>query len=443
MSRFLCLVSYSLIPATCYLLLVSCDTTKPQQGQQKQGQSRNRQNARANKQDTEANEMQVSMFLYHSDEANSQLYYNINNNQVLYKRSDTTGDFIARVKIFYKLLPNADSKSFFDSATVYVEDRSKTEPQSKYITGSFPVKVNATQPCYIELQVSDVNSKRQHTHYIKCDKTNPYTQQNYLLMGSGTSIYYSNKIERGSNITVYNARVPFSRARVDFFVNDYSLPPPPFSPREPAPYPSIPDSTFYATSLDGHSIPLKVAKRGVYFIRLDSATNLTGCTVMGVEQYFPKVLSHTQMIAATRFILNKDEYQKLTDAQDKQAAIENFWLGLAGDNQDKAKELIKNYYNRVQDANTFFTSHIEGWKTDMGMVYIVFGTPTKTYKTPQLETWVYGKEGTPNSATFKFEKINNPFSERNYKLIRNESYKYAWTVAVSNLRAGHFYLDKK
>ena len=190
MSRFLCLVS-------CTMILVSCDTTKPQQGKQGQGQGRNRQNARANKQDTEANEMQVSMFLYHSDETNSQLYYNINNNQVLYKRSDTTGDFIARVKIFYKLLPNPDAKTFYDSATVYVEDRSKTEPQAKYITGSFPIKVNATQPCYIEFRVSDVNGKRQHTHYIKCDKTNPYTQQNYLLMGSGSSIYYSNEIRTG------------------------------------------------------------------------------------------------------------------------------------------------------------------------------------------------------------------------------------------------------
>jgi hypothetical protein len=182
-------------------VLYSCDTKKPQ------GQGRNRQDVKHKKQDTEANELQASMFLYHSDETNSQLYYNLNNNQLLYKRSDTTGDFIAQVKVFYKLLPNAGSKTFYDSATVYITDRSKTEPQTKYITGYIPLKINAPQPCYIELHIRDVNSKRQHTHYIKCDKTNPYTQQNYLLMGNGSSIYYANKIERGSNITIYNARV--------------------------------------------------------------------------------------------------------------------------------------------------------------------------------------------------------------------------------------------
>lgn len=427
----------------CLLLICySCNTTKPQQGQQKKGQGRNKEREQSRTYSKEDNELQVSMFLYHSDEINSQLYYNINNNQVLYRKSDTTGDFIARVKVFYKLLPNADAKTFYDTATVYITDRSQKEPQTKYITGYFPLKINAPQPCYIELHISDVNGKRQHTHYIKCDKTNPYTQQNYILLGSGSSIYYSNKIESGSNVLVNNGRAPFHKARVDFFMNDYSLPPPPFSQREPLPYPSIPDSTFYVTSLDGHSIPLKVAKRGVYFIRLDSASNATGCTVMGVEQYFPKVLSHAQMIAATRFIMNKDEHQKLLDAQDKQAAIDKFWLTLGG-SQDRAKELIKKYYNRVQDANAFFTSHIEGWKTDMGMIYIVFGPPSKTYKTQQMETWVYGKEGTPNSATFRFEKINNPFSEHNYKLIRNTAYKDTWTVAVSNWREGHIYLDTK
>ncbi|HEX7413258.1 MAG TPA: GWxTD domain-containing protein, partial [Bacteroidia bacterium] len=224
--------------------------------------------------------------------------------------------------------------------------------------------------------------------------------------------------------------------------NDYSLPPPPFSQREPSPYPSIPDSSFYVKSYDGHSIPLQVAKQGVYFIRLDSASNTSGCTIMGVEQNFPKVLSHIQMIAATRFILSKEEYQKLMSASDKQAAIDKFWLDLAG-NKERARELIKCYYNRVQDANSFFTSHIEGWKTDMGMVYIIFGAPNKTYKTQQMETWVYGNEGTPNSVTFRFEKINNLFSDTNFKLIRNASYKDPWYIAVNNWRDGHVYLDTK
>lgn len=429
-----------LLLAICHLVLVSCNNTKPQGQGKRQGRNREKeQNRTYSKED---NNLEASMFLYHSDSLNSQLYYNINNSQLIYKRTDTTSNFKASVKVFYKMLPYADSKTFFDSATVYINDKSEKEPQTKYLTGYIPLKINVSQPSYIELTISDVNGKRHGIHYIKCDKKNPYAQQNYIFLGSGGSIYFSNKIEKGSDIVVNNGRVTFKKARVDFFANDYSLPPPPFSQKESLPYPSIPDSTFYVNSYDGHSIPLKIAKQGIYFIRLDSSVNSTGCTIMGVEQYFPKVLSHEQMIAATRFIMNKDEYQKLINAPDKQAAIDNFWLTLGGA-QERAKELIKRYYNRIQDANTFFTSHLEGWKTDMGMVYIVFGPPAKTYKTQQMETWVYGNEGTPNSATFRFEKISNPFSDNNYKLIRNQAYRDPWYLAVNNWREGHVYLDTK
>ena len=416
------------------LVLFSCNTAKPQ----KQRRDREREQSRTYSKD--ADELQVHMFMYHVDSINSQLYYSIDNKQLIYKKTDSTNNYSARVKVFYKLLPYADSKDFFDSASVYINDKSVGEPQAKIIAGYIPLKINIVQNCYIDLYISDLNGKRHQKHYLKCEKKDPYNQQSYLITGGDKQVYFSNKIERGSVVDIFNTRVNFNTARVDFFANDYSLPPPPFSQRDPMPYPTIPDSTFYISSRGGHVITLRVAKQGVYFIRLDTASS--GCMVMGVEPNFPKVLSHEQMIAATRFIMNKDEYQKMASATDKQAAIDNFWLALGG-GQDRAKELIKRYYNRVQDANNFFTSHIEGWKTDMGMIYIIFGAPSKTYKTKQMETWVYGNEGSPNAITFRFEKINNPFSENNFKLIRNQNYSYPWTMAVSNWRDGHVYLDTK
>ena len=70
---------------------------------------------------------------------------------------------------------------------------------------------------------------------------------------------------------------------------------------------------------------------------------------MGVEPNFPKVLSHEQMIAATRFIMNKDEYQKMLNAKDKQAAIDNFWLTL-GAGEDRAKELRAKYVELMKSV---------------------------------------------------------------------------------------------
>src|SRR6185312_1853529 len=283
------------------LFLSSCNSTKPQK--------RDREREQSKTYSKDANDLQLHMFLYHADSINSQLYYSIDNKQLVYKKIDSANNFSAQVKVFYKFLPYADSKVFFDSSTVYINDRVAGEPQAKNLAGYIPLKINVAQTSYLELNISDVNGKRHQTHYIKCEKKDPNGQQSYIIMGNNNEVFFSNKIEKGNSINVYNTRLTFAKARIDFFANDYSLPPPPFSERASLPYPTNPDSTFYVNSNNGNSIPLQIKRQGIYFVRLDTAVN--GCTIMGVEQNFPKVLSHEQMIAATRFIMNKDEYQKL------------------------------------------------------------------------------------------------------------------------------------
>jgi len=384
------------------------------------------------------NELKLSLFLLHGTGNESFLYYKIDNSQLIYKKEDTNSYFSAKIKFSYKFRPYPEAREILDSGTVVVEDKSEGQASGKILVGYIPFMVTDGQYSYLEVYTEDKFSKKNHTRYLQCDKQNMFSQQNFLIQDGG-EILFTNKIQKGSTVKITNNRINFSEAKVDYFAVDYSLPPPPFSDREPQLYPSIPDSSFIAPTADNHSLLLPVKKQGIYFVRADQASP-SGCMVLGVEPNFPKVQSHVQMIAASRFIMNKEEYQKLLDAADKQAAIESFWIGVAG-SSDRAKELIKRYYNRVQDANTFFTSHLEGWKTDMGMVYIIYGTPAKTYKTAGMETWEYYIQNGAPPLTFRFEKIKNPFSENCYKLQRSPSYKDPWTIAVSNWREGRVYLE--
>ncbi|MGZ3864103.1 MAG: GWxTD domain-containing protein [Bacteroidia bacterium] len=411
------------------LVLVSCNSKKP----------RDREKVSSKPYHREDNELKANLFLYHGTNNTTFLYYKINNTQILYKKIDTNNYFSSRIRVSYKFHPSANDRQIADSGTVYIEDRSVQPPQDRDLIGYLPFKVIDGQDLYLELNLLDLYGKRTQHHYIHCNKENAFSQQNFIFQSTNHDILFTNKIEKGTTIEISNSRITFSKANVSFFANDNSLPPPPFSQREPMLYPAIPDSTFNISSVDGHSFNLKVARQGIYFIRLDSA-NIGGCLIMGVEPNFPKVQSHEQMIASSRFIMSQPEYQKLIDATDKQAAIESFWIGLAG-SQDRAREMIKHYYNRVQEANRFFTSHIEGWKTDMGMVYIVFGAPTTTYKTANMETWVYGQENTPNSVTFRFDKIKNPFSENCFRLQRGPQFKDPWTLAAQNWREGRVNME--
>jgi hypothetical protein len=107
---------------------------------------------------------------------------------------------------------------------------------------------------------------------------------------------------------------------------------------------------------------------------------------------------------------------------------------LAG-NAENAKRIIKLYYQRVEYANRAYTTYKEGWKTDMGMVYIAFGAPQVTTKGNQ-QLWTYYMDGGNTKVTFAFVQKANQFSEKHYELIRKSEYGAIWYEAVEKWRLG-------
>ena len=101
-----------------------------------------------------------------------------------------------------------------------------------------------------------------------------------------------------------------------------------------------------------------------------------------------------------------------------------------------AKSTIKRYYRRVKEANAMFTGYKEGWKTDMGMIYIVFGPPDEVFKKSSQEVWRYTKLPGLPTVSFTFAQIDNIFVQQHYALVRNPNYKAAWIRKVSDWRRG-------
>ena len=58
-------------------------------------------------------------------------------------------------------------------------------------------------------------------------------------------------------------------------------------------------------------------------------------------------------------------------------------------------EIMIEYYARVQTANERYTNYFDGWKSDMGMVYIIYGDPSSIERYPfsqnskPYEVWDY------------------------------------------------------
>ena len=115
----------------------------------------------------------------------------------------------------------------------------------------------------------------------------------------------------------------------------------------------------------------------------------------------PKVVKDLDLaINQVRYIAREgelDELEKAQTSEEKQAAFLEFWKRRDPNPNTPRNERMEEYYRRVAYANKQFSHYIEGWRTDMGMVYIMFGPPDDVARHPfevdskPYEIWRYYK----------------------------------------------------
>ena len=92
-----------------------------------------------------------------------------------------------------------------------------------------------------------------------------------------------------------------------------------------------------------------------------------------------------------RYILQDDEWRKLSKAKntEKEALFLEYWSGRDPTPETPANEVMDEFFSRVYYSNANFKSYIPGWKTDMGMIYILFGPPDdlEIYNDPLSRTY--------------------------------------------------------
>lgn len=368
------------------------------------------------------------LYTYHSSDDSTRFYYEIDKNEILYTRVDPSFPFQAKVKFHLDLYKLVEGKPVFsDSTSIFLDIDSEKNGQD-FIRGSFSHPTASGFEYIMDLETLDMNRNIGDSRSIKLDKTDRRNRQNYLLWDSidNHPIYEYQKLKTGPLLVTNN------RSDEDFEIYDIvdriNFPPPSFSDRKPK-FPSLPDkaSDTVQNFIEGHS----------YFITSDPELK-KGITFSVRDEFFPFVKTSAKMSETCRYISTKNEYDFLTSGLDTKENIEEFWIDCGG-SKNRARQLIKVYYNRVESANFYFSNVIPGWKTDRGLILIVYGKPTRIRKFKDSEIWVYGEEGNINSISFVFNIKKNVYSDENYVLERRGDYKKSWELAVSSWRNGRIY----
>ena len=383
------------------------------------------------------NELNAKYVIYHINDSVSQLFYDISNETIVYKKTDTSASFYSDVRLFLNISQEDNLSIAKDTASVTIKDR-QTTVDYKQLKGSLYFRLKSGFKYYVTVNVFDANKKTKYTSSLYADKTSKETRQNFLATSSSNTIYFSAYYKPQELVYLSSERHKEKLFTVDYFKSTFRLAIPPFSSESMPHFSYRPDSTFSVYMRD-EQIELMMPSNGFYHLKTNDETK-DGVTFFVYEPTYPKIKNAEQMILATRYIMAKKEFDICMSSPDKKLAIDKFWLDIGG-SSERAKELIRKYYGRVQEANKLFTSYQEGWKTDRGMIYVVFGAPNKVSKRKNGEVWTYGESGNPNAVFFQFIKVINPFTDNDYTLERNESFKMPWYQAVDLWRQGRIYLD--
>lgn len=376
-------------------------------------------------------ELKPEFKVFHYSDDSSRIYFSIKPTKLLYANAD--GSFKANVKINYKLFNNVDDKLPVDTAT-FRFNYTQLADTNKFILGNFKVKAGKGKAYVAEIIFTDVNRKQHNTSIIDVDKTQPGNSQNFMLAAYPDSTpLYSNYIGKDQAFTITYNNSATTTLYVKYYFKEAPLPLPPFSDKPPA-GPLRPDTVFAITLVNGVSVPQQFSTPGLYVITADTAKPF-GLSVLRPDASFPMLTKPMDVLRPLRYLISQKDYDNMAAKPDVKKEVDEFWLR-AADNQTRAREVLKNYYTGVRLANTFFTTTREGWRTDRGMIFIIFGQPLSSYKTADAETWIYGNGNGAFAPTFIFDRKPDGVSGYDYFLRRNDNYKPAWYEMVENWRNG-------
>ncbi|MEM0961745.1 MAG: GWxTD domain-containing protein [Bacteroidota bacterium] len=156
---------------------------------------------------------------------------------------------------------------------------------------------------------------------------------------------------------------------------------------------------------------------------------------------YPYVTRVGDLVGPLQYLVSERELRDLREAPTpagQQRAFDRFW-GDQIDDRRLATATVRAFYERVEEANRLFATYKEGWKTDAGMAYIVFGPPAFVERTIEGERWTYGRgAGSPSVLEF-VRTAGRPGTRDRFQvltLIRDRAYTGVWRRAQRQWRSG-------
>ncbi len=138
---------------------------------------------------------------------------------------------------------------------------------------------------------------------------------------------------------------------------------------------------------------------GVYELRLSIMDENFNVLKTSSKQFYSFIKGYPRSIVDLDisvdqmvYIASADELDRIKSMQTyetKLNAFTDFWSKKDPSPGTSENEALIEYYRRIAHANKNFSKNNKGWRTDMGMVYIILGAPNSVERRPFEQTQPY------------------------------------------------------
>lgn len=354
------------------------------------------------------------LIFYDKDSSNGRLdlYVEIPYDGLQFKKDAATKDLTASVsytvKVSNELNQVVVNETYTENINITSSDAKSYKDDSKYLVQSFPLSIGSYTSA---ITFKDNNSKKEFTKnytfkVVDNSGSSVFTSDmmivsNYEIQASGKKKItpsVNNNLGVMKNFYVFfevynkkneNQDVNFTYSVVDnkntsviLQTNKYTL---------------LPGANKIIEKLSTENIVI-----GDFKLELkDKATGkvLESKNISNRWTDFPIAIKDIDVaISQLQYIATSDEMDKLKSGKssaDKEKKFIEFWKKKDPSPSTPRNELMVEYYNRIKIANERYSNYRDGWKTDMGMVFIIYGNPSSVDRHPfenqtkPYEVWQY------------------------------------------------------
>lgn len=379
--------------------------------------------------------------VYHTSDNISDLSIKFFSNDLFFSEANAEGVSKSSMAIILNLYNITHGRVKADTGIYTISIRKERgKREYKYV---IPLKAPAGSKYEADIVIKDLLRDVRIQAHIPFDKTSDFNSHSFKVLGHFNKYEVFNPVLRPNEFINLIYKNPADSLYIRFYNPENEYPAAPYMLLPEKSINTEPESVTVLPYSD--TLPLMFHEKGIYMCGVEKNL-LEGYTIFNFGVEYPGTRKAETMIEPLVYLSNPDKVSEMKANPKAKAALDKFWLDITG-NVEKSRELIKIYYSRVLYANYFFTSYKEGWRTDKGMLYIIYGPPDKVYKTPGTERWGYHRQdvksgwGTRfkvenNYLYFNFKNRENFLSNNDYTLLRSENATTYWDLAVRTWLSG-------